>query len=223
MYEIPLIETVTNEQATAMISWFSSAVMCSLYFSQQYYSQFNNLVGRYNKGKNLYAHGEAGYDANLYTAWGVGMTFNAWLNIITNLISVVLVSLAGIHGWELVHTVIFWAGYLRYLHGIRLIFVAVCKVISLFSAGMNTSYTSYAGWYKSYKVSIEHPIFFMDFIMEWGQFAAIYGLFPTLHGLLDTFEDAVRAKQLSQRAGQAVWAAGLDAASAEDEEDDSEV
>jgi len=146
------------------------------------------------------------------------MTVNAWLNILTNFISVVLVSLAGIHGWELVHSVIFWAGYLRYLHGIRLVFVAICKVISMFSAGMNTSYTSYSGWYKSYKVSIEHPIFFMDFLMEWGQFAVIYGLFPTLHSLLDTFEDAVRAKQLSQRAGQAVWKAGVEAE--EEEADD---
>jgi len=141
--------------------------MCSLYFSQQYYSQFNNLVGRFNKGRNTYAFGEAGYDANLYTAWGIGMTVNAWMNIIANLISVILVSLAGIHGWELVHATIFWAGWLRLLHGLRLAFVAVCKVISLFSAGYNTSYTSYNGWNKNYNVSIEHPIFFMDFIMEW--------------------------------------------------------
>jgi hypothetical protein len=189
-----------------MIGWFSSAVMCSLYFSQQYYSQFNNLVGRYAKGKGLYAYGKDGWDANLYTAWGVGQTINIWLNIITNLISVILVSLAGIHGWELVHMSIMWAGLLRYLHGARIVFVGICKIISLFSSGMNTSYMSYSGFNKNYKVSIEHPLYFMDFLMEWGQFAAIYGLFPTLHQSLDTFEEAVRIKQHQQKAGKSVWA-----------------
>jgi hypothetical protein len=205
MYEIPLVETITNEQAGAMIGWFSSAVMCSLYFSQQYYSQFNNLVGRFAKGKSLYAYGKDGWDANLYTAWGVGQTVNIWLNIITNLVSVILVSLAGIHGWELVHMSIMWAGLLRYLHGARIVFVGICKIISLFSSGMNTSYMSYSGFNKNYKVSIEHPLYFMDFIMEWGQFAAIYGLFPTLHQSLDTFEEAVRIKQHQQKAGKSVW------------------
>lgn len=216
------METVTNEQAGAMIGWFSSAVLCALYFSQQYYTQYNNLVGRYNKGKDLYAFGEKGFDANLYTAWGIGQTVNTWVNILANLATVVLVSLAGIHGWELVHAAIFWAGYLRLIHGVRIFFVGMCKVISLFSAGMNTSYTSYNAWTKNYKVSLEHPVFFMDFVMEWGQFAAVYGLFPTLHATLDTFEEAVRAKQAAQKAGNSLWAPA-EGAKAEDAEADQEL
>ena len=159
----------------------------------------------------------------MYTAWGIGATINVWMNILANLATVVLVSLAGLQGWELIHASIFWAGWLRYIHGVRIFFVGICKVISLFSAGMNTSYTSYNGWAKTYKVSIEHPVFFYDFVMEWGQFAAVFGLFPTLHATLDTFEEAVRNKQLSQRAGQAVWNSAEKAASAEDDEDEDEL
>jgi hypothetical protein len=197
-YEISLIDTITNEEAGAMIAWFSSAVMCTFYFSQTYYAQYNNLVGRYDRGNSLYAYGQKALkDANLYTAWGIGQTINIWANIITNLISVILISLAGIHGWYMIHLTIMWAGWLRILHGIRLLVVGICKIISLFSAGLTTSYVSYSGLNKSYNVSIEHPVLFMDFVFEWGQFSAIYGLFPSLHAILDTFEAAVRAKQAS--------------------------
>jgi hypothetical protein len=120
-----LLETVTNEQITAFITWWATMCVAALYWTQVYYTQFKIAGG-------ASAMGGWSLSSDRFTSsyWEIAASFGLWINIFMTVFGVA----AGMFGFTsaaAANQFIEFAGMMRLISALKYAAVGLFKLMEM--------------------------------------------------------------------------------------------